>query len=109
MITSFRTVIHGRTIELPWDLGLPEGHVVEVTIKTRPDVESPPEPPPPRWLERLDVDPAVKVGKLVVKGTRLLVDDLVKLVEDGRTDEDLQQLHPELTPADVEAVREYAR
>jgi uncharacterized protein (DUF433 family) len=55
------------------------------------------------------VNPSVKVGKLVVKGTRLVVDDLVQLVEEGRTDEELRQLHPELTPADVEAVRQYAR
>lgn len=109
MITTFRTVIHGRTIELPWDLGLPEGHVVEVTIKTRPDVESTPEPPLPWWLERLDVDPTVRPGKFVIKGTRLLADALVELVEGGRSDQELLQTHPELTLEDVAAVREYAK
>jgi hypothetical protein len=33
MIVTFRTSVHGRTMELPWDLGLPEGHIIEVTIK----------------------------------------------------------------------------
>jgi Protein of unknown function (DUF433) len=44
----------------------------------------------------------------VIKGTRLLVDDLVQLAAAGRSDEQLRQLHPELTPADIEAVRRYA-
>jgi uncharacterized protein (DUF433 family) len=109
MITSFRTVVHGRTIELPWDLGLPEGQVVEVTIKTRPDAEGPAEPPPPWWLGRLEVDPTVKVGKFVIKGTRLLADALVEETEAGRSDQELLQMHPELTSEDVAAVREYAK
>jgi uncharacterized protein (DUF433 family) len=109
MITSFRTVVHGRTIELPSDLGLPEGQVIEVTIKTRPDVEGPPEPPAPGWLGRLDVDPTVKAGKFVIKETRLLADALVEETEAGRTDQELLELHPELTPEDVAAVRAYAR
>jgi uncharacterized protein (DUF433 family) len=109
MITSFRTTVHGRTIELPWDLGLPEGHVIEVTIKTRPDVESTPEPPPPWWLERLEVNPAVVPGKLVIKGTRLRADTLIDLLEEGKSQEELLRAHPELTPEDVAAVREYAK
>jgi uncharacterized protein (DUF433 family) len=64
---------------------------------------------PPGWLERLAVDPTVSPGKFVIKGTRLLVDDLVKLVEQGRSDKEVRQLHPELTGIDVEAVRQYAR
>ncbi len=55
------------------------------------------------------VDPTVRPGKFVIKGTRLLVDDLVQLVEKGRTDEDVRQSHPELSAADVDAVRNYAR
>src|SRR5207247_2572127 len=109
MITTFRTVIHGRTLELPWDLGLPEGRVVEVTIKTCPDVESPPEPPLPWWLERLELNPAVVVGKFVIKGTRLRADALVVLVEEGKSDEEMLRVHAELTPEDVAAVREYAK
>jgi uncharacterized protein (DUF433 family) len=109
MKTTFRTKLHGRCIELPWELGLPEGHVIEVTIKTCPEDESPPEPPPPRWLERFEVNPSVVAGKFVVKGTELLADALVSLVEEGKSDEDLQNAHPELTPQDVDAVREYAK
>jgi hypothetical protein len=57
-------------------LGLPEGHVIEVTIKSCPEVESPPEPPPPEWLERLELTPAVIPGKFVIKGTDVRVDAL---------------------------------
>ena len=109
MQTTFRSRIHGRSIELPWELGLPEGHVIEVTIKTCPEVESPPEPPPPWWLARLEVNPAVVPGKFVIKGTEVCADALVSLVEEGKSDEELLHAHPELTPQDVNAVREYAK
>jgi Protein of unknown function (DUF433) len=42
-------------------------------------------------------------------GTRLLVDDLVQLVDEGRGDEDLRQTYPELSAADLEAVRSCSR
>ena len=90
---ALQGVIHGRTIELEQEVGLAEGQRVD----------------PPAWLERLVVDPAVNPGKLVIKGTRLLADDLVRLVEERRNDLELRQLHPELTSADWEAIRQYAR
>ena len=83
------------------ELGLPDGQRVSVQVQ--------PEEPPPKWLERLIVDPAIAPGKLVIQGTRLFADDLVCLVEDGRSDEDLRRLHPELTAEDVDAVRQYAK
>lgn len=109
MITTFRTTVRGRTIELPWDLGLAEDRIIEVTIKTCPEVESPQEPPPPKWLERFEVNPAVAVGKLVIKGTQLRADTVVELLEEGKSEEELLRAHPELTPEDVAAVREYAK
>jgi uncharacterized protein (DUF433 family) len=63
----------------------------------------------PRWLEHFVVDSAVMPGKLLVKGTRLLAEDVALLVEEGRSDEELRRLHPELTSEDVEAIRQYAR
>ena len=94
-------IIHGKTIELEQELGLPDGQRVSVQVQ--------PEEPPPKWLERLIVDPAIAPGKLVIQGTRLFADDLVCLVEDGRSDEDLRRLHPDLTAEDVDAVRQYAK
>ena len=85
----------------PEEPGLPEGQ--RVTVEIRPLDE------PPAWLERFVVDPLVQPGKFVIKGTGLLVDNLVQRVEEGRGDEDLRQSYPELTADDVEAVRQYAR
>ncbi len=34
MIRTLRGVIHGRTVELTEDLGVPDGEKVEITIKT---------------------------------------------------------------------------
>jgi len=97
---ALRGVIHGRTIELQCEPGLPDGQ--EVSVEIRPVDEA------PRWLERLIVDPPVRPGKLVVKGTRLLAEDLAGLVEEGRTDDELLEQHPELTLEDVAAIRQYA-
>ena len=79
------------------------GHAQRIAIDLRPLDE------PRAWLERFVVDPDVKVGKFVIKVTQLLVDDLVTVVEQGRTDDELRLAHPALLPADVDAVRNYAR
>ena len=100
-VSTLWGVIHGKTIELEQEPGLPDGQRVSVQVR--------PEEPPPKWLERFTVDPAIAVGKLVIVGTRLFANDLVRLVEEGRSDEDLRRLHPELTAEDLDAVRRYAK
>lgn len=99
--TTIWGVVHGKTIELEQEPGLPDGQRVSVQVQ--------PEESPPKWLERFTVDPSIALGKLLVKGTRLLADDLVRLVEEGRSDEDLGRLYPELTAEDLDAVRQYAK
>lgn len=100
-MATIHGVIHGKTIELEHEPGLPDGQ--RIAVELRPLDE------PPAWLERFVVEPTVTPGKFVIKGTRLLVDDLVQLVNEGRSDDDLRQTHPELSAADVDAVRNYAR
>jgi len=100
-MATTRGVIRGKTIELERELGLPDGQ--RIAVEVRPLDE------PPAWLERLVVDPAARPVKLVIKGTHLAVDDLVKLIDEGRREEDLCQAHPELSAADLDAVRNYAR
>lgn len=78
-MATINGVIHGKTIELEREPGLPEGQ--RIAVELRPLDES------PAWLDRFAVDPAVRPGKFVINGTRLLVDDLVQLVEEGRGDE----------------------
>src|SRR4051794_14848867 len=96
---ALKGVIHGRTIELESEPDLPDGQQVCVEIRSIDE--------PPPWLERLVVDPSVRPGKLVLKGTRLLAEDLAELVEQGRSDDELLKQHPELTPEDVAAIRRY--
>ena len=90
-------VVHGKTIELEHDTGLADGQQVSVQVQI---VEE-----PPRWLDRFTVDPSIVLGKLLVKGTRLLAQE----VKTGRSDEELRRMYPELTQEDVEALQQYVR
>ncbi len=107
--TVLKGVVHGKTIELDQEPGLPEGQ--EVTVEIQPILARSPATgtPPPWWLARLEVNPAVKPGKFIIKGTRLMADELVARLEEGRTEEELVRKHPELSPQDLAAVREYAK
>jgi uncharacterized protein (DUF433 family) len=99
-VTVLTGVIRGRTIELEQEPELPDGQRVSVQVEPEE---------PPKWLERFTVDPSIALGKLLVKGTRLRVEDLVEFVEQGRSDEELRRLHAELTAEDLDAVRRYAK
>jgi uncharacterized protein (DUF433 family) len=109
-MATIHGVIHGKTIELDREPGLDDGQEVSVEIRpimrkaTKTD-----QPAPPWWLEQLDVDPTVRRGKFVVKGTTLLADALVDQLDIGKTDSELLRAHPELTPTAVAALREYAK
>jgi uncharacterized protein (DUF433 family) len=98
--TIFKGVIHGKTIELDEEPGLPDG--LKVTVQVQMEE-------PPKWLERFTVDPSIALGKLLIKGTRLQAEDLARLVEKGRSDEELRQMHPELAAEDVAALRQYVK
>jgi uncharacterized protein (DUF433 family) len=106
-------VVHGRTIELTQEPGLPDGQVVTVAIEPVGAALSPPSPTaealPPWWLERLEVAPGVVPGRILVKGTRLELETVAALLEEGQTEEDLLRAHPEVTREDIAAVREYAK
>lgn len=101
MAIVLQGVLHGKTIELDQPSGLPDGQKVNVQLQP---VEAPPE-----WLSRFGVDPTVAVGKLLVKGTRLLAEDLASELEQGRTDQELLTMHPDLTSVDVAALHHYVQ
>jgi uncharacterized protein (DUF433 family) len=97
-------------IALDREPGLDDGQ--EVSVEIRPIVREATQtdqPASPCWLEQLDVDPTVRRGKFVVKGTTLLADALVDQLDIGKTDSELLRAHPELTPTAVAALREYAK
>jgi uncharacterized protein (DUF433 family) len=58
---------------------------------------------------RIIVDPAVYGGMPMVRGTRIAVADVVRLLRDGDTEETLARDFPPLTVADVRACREYGK
>ena len=60
------------------------------------------------WRDRVVVDPAILVGKPVVKGTRLAVGFIVDLLAQGWSEEDILRNYPGLTLEDIKACLGYA-
>ncbi len=58
--------------------------------------------------ERIVVDPAVMLGKPVIRGTRIPVDLILRKLGDGATDRDLLDAYPNLKPEDIHAAIAYA-
>lgn len=60
------------------------------------------------WRERITLDPAVLVGKPVVKGTRLAVEFIIDLLAQGWAVEDVLRNYPGITREDIQACLAYA-
>jgi uncharacterized protein (DUF433 family) len=60
------------------------------------------------WRERISIDPAVLVGKPVVKGTRLSVEFIVEGLAQGISEEEMLENYPHLTHEDILACLKYA-
>ncbi len=105
-------VVHGKTIELESDPGLPDGQAVAVTIErvaTAPAAPTPSDiPPVESWMDRLVFDRAVHPLGRVVKRTNLLAQALVAELEQGPSDDEMLKAHPELVKEDLLALRIYA-
>jgi uncharacterized protein (DUF433 family) len=54
-------------------------------------------------LERITLDPAVMVGKPVIRGTRLTVEYILKLLASGATSADVLSEYPGLMLDDIRA------
>lgn len=54
------------------------------------------------------MDPAVCLGQPTVRGLRITVSVLLKLLADGKTADDILQLYPELEPEDIRQAIQYA-
>jgi uncharacterized protein (DUF433 family) len=61
------------------------------------------------WQDRIICDPAVLVGKPVVKGTRLSVEFIIDLLAQGWSQKDVLENYPGLTGDDILACLAYAR
>ena len=59
------------------------------------------------WREHIQTDPAVLLGKPVIKGTRLAVDFIIERLANGWTENQLLENYPRLTREDLNAVFAY--
>lgn len=57
---------------------------------------------------RIETNPAVMLGKPVIRGTRIPVELVLRKLSEGATEADLLDAYPRLTPADVYAALSYA-
>jgi uncharacterized protein (DUF433 family) len=57
--------------------------------------------------ERIDINPAVMMGKPVIRGTRITVELVLRKLAEGASDGDLLQDYPYLTKDDIRAAMAY--
>jgi uncharacterized protein (DUF433 family) len=58
--------------------------------------------------ERIEIDPAVMMGKPVIRGTRIPVELIIRKLGEGATQEDLLDAYPRLAREDIMAALAYA-
>lgn len=56
-----------------------------------------------KLLERITLDPKVRTGKPVIRGTRLTVDYILNLCAHGATEEEILSEYRDLTTEDLHA------
>jgi uncharacterized protein (DUF433 family) len=58
--------------------------------------------------ERIAIDPKVMLGKPVIRGTRIPVELIVRMVGQGIRDDEILREYPRLTADDIRAAVSYA-
>lgn len=58
--------------------------------------------------DRIEINPAVMLGKPVIRGTRIPVELLLRKMAEGASEADLFDAYPRLTSADIRAALAYA-
>ncbi|HYH83485.1 MAG TPA: DUF433 domain-containing protein [Longimicrobium sp.] len=59
-------------------------------------------------LERITIDPEIRSGKPVIRGTRITVHDVLEYMAGGMTPEEIVEDFPQLTQEDIRAVLAFA-
>ena len=57
---------------------------------------------------RIEINPAVMVGKPVIRGTRVTVEQILRELGDGATPQEVVAAHPRLALDDVRAAQAFA-
>ena len=62
----------------------------------------------PRFLaDHIEINPAVMLGKPVIRGTRIPVEFVIRKLSEGATEADLLDAYPRLTLEDIRATLAY--
>lgn len=59
-------------------------------------------------LDRIQINPKICLGQPVVRGTRITVSVILKLLASGRSIEEVIETYPELEVPDVQEAMKYA-
>lgn len=59
-------------------------------------------------LDRIQINPKICLGQPIVRGTRITVSVILRLLASGQSIEDIIKIYPELEIADVQAAINYA-
>ena len=62
-----------------------------------------------RLLRRITVNPAIFQGKPIIRGMRIKVENVLALLEQGTTVQEILKEYPDLEPDDIRACIAYAR
>jgi len=60
------------------------------------------------WRQRITVDPTILVGKPIIRGLRISVEQILRALAHGVSAEELLEDYPELEPTDILACLDYA-
>ncbi|MEW6173828.1 MAG: DUF433 domain-containing protein [Bacillota bacterium] len=60
-------------------------------------------------LRRITVNPAIFGGKPIIRGMRIKVENILGLLEQGVTTQEILADYPDLEPEDIKACLAYAR
>lgn len=60
------------------------------------------------YLQHIDIDPSKRFGKSCIKGTRITVADILEMLANGMTQQEILEDHPNLEASHIRAVLLYA-
>lgn len=60
------------------------------------------------FIERIEINPKVMMGKPVIRGTRITVELILRKLSEGAKEPDLLNAYPKLTVKDIQAAIRYA-
>ena len=59
-------------------------------------------------LDRIQINPKICLGQPTIRGTRITISVILKLLANGQSIEDVIDLYPELEAADIQEAMKYA-